>query len=243
MDGVLVGSDESQEWLLSWWWGNYCEENTLPVAFADFGMSKSAKEWCKERGVLLSIACEGLQIASKGEIEPLLRVEWEKALSPFWESRQAWFKKPFALLQTPFERTVWVDLDCEVLGPLNPIFESIDSKIQLGLVRVKNDPIVYNSGVIVFEKGSPLVKRWAESSLCQNHQFLSDQDALSHVIVEENYRVGEVPEIYNWLMCRGVHLGAVIFHWAAAWGKAYIRKHGGLKKTILDSKLILPRDR
>jgi hypothetical protein len=230
LHGVIVGCDESQEWLLNWWWKNYVEENSLPVAFADFGMSDSAKEWCKERGTLVPLSFKGLQVATRDQVDPSLRTEWEKALSPFWGSRQAWFKKPFALLNTPFPRSIWLDLDCEVLGPLEPIFKFIDPKSKMGLVRARHEaPIVYNSGVIVFENDSPLLTLWAESALCQNDQFLSDQDALSQIILDGGYEVGEVPEIYNWLMCRGVHIGAVICHWAAQWGKAYIRQHGGIR--------------
>lgn len=228
--GILVGCDKNQEWLLSWWWKNYTKENSLPVAFADFGMSKEAKQWCKERGTLLSISFGGLQVASKEEIEPSLCTEWEKALSPFWGSRQAWFKKPFALLNTPFRQTLWLDLDCEVLGPLEPVFQYIDPKAKMGLVRIGE---VYNSGVIVFKKDSPLLNLWAESAVSDNHLFLSDQDALTQIIADQGYTVGDVPEIYNWIMCRGIHMGAVVCHWAAQWGKAYIREHGGLRDSYL----------
>jgi hypothetical protein len=224
--GILVGCDKNQEWLLSWWWKNYTQENALPVAFADFGMSEEARQWCKTRGQLLPVDFDGLRVARKDEIEPSLLLQWEKALSPFWGSRQAWFKKPFALLNTPFRKTVWIDLDCEVLGPLEPVFGYVNPKTKLGIVQIGE---VYNSGVIVFEKGSPLLKLWAESALSENHRFLSDQDALTDIIFQRGYEVGELPEIYNWIMCRGVHMGAVVCHWAAEWGKAYIRKHGGLR--------------
>lgn len=235
--GVLVGCDESQEWLLSWWWKNYTKENKFPIAFADFGMSEKGKKWCEKRGVVQSLHLENLAVASKNEIDPALVNEWEKTLSPFWNSRQAWFKKPFALLNTPFEKTIWMDLDCEVLGSLEPIYSYIDPKSKMGLMKVRDpetvrEAILYNSGVIVFEKSSPLLKKWAKSALFQNHQFLGDQDALSQVIFEEGLPVGELPEIYNWRMCGGFRFDAVVLHWAAVWGKEYIRKHGGLRSAL-----------
>lgn len=235
--GVLVGCDQAQEWLLPWWWENYRQENSLPVAFADFGMTEQGKEWCALRGLLQPISLDQYKIASREDIEAPLLAEWEKTLSPFWGSRQAWFKKPFALLNTPFCQTLWIDLDCEVLGNIEPAFQYIDPKSKMGLVRVTDppnvgDPVPYNSGVIAFDKSSPLLPKWAKSSLSQNHLFLSDQHALSRIIFEESLPVGELPEIYNWLMCRGLNLSAVVMHWAAQWGKEYIRAHGGLRKVL-----------
>ncbi|MGB7978092.1 MAG: hypothetical protein WCF19_02900 [Chlamydiales bacterium] len=235
--GVLVASDEGQEWLLPWWWGNYCEHNTLPVAFADFGMSEGGRAWCKARGELVEVAFGGLRVAKRGEIEPAVVAEWENCLSPFWGSRGAWFKKPFALLQSPFAETIWTDLDCEILGNLEGMYRYIDAESKMGLVRVRDpesegDFVLYNSGVIAFGRESKLLKRWSEAALFRNDQFLSDQDALSQIIFEEKCSVGEAPEIYNWLMCRGVRLGAVVLHWAAMWGKEYIRKYGGLKHEL-----------
>ena len=243
--GVLVGCDQAQEWLLSWWWKNYRQKNTLPVAFADFGMTEEARSWCQARGLVLPISVDGYRVALKKEIEEDLLREWELSISPFWESRQAWFKKPFAMLQSPFFETIWMDLDCEVLDSLDPIYPYLSSQSKIGLVRVREldgteGKVLYNSGVIVFEKEAPILKKWAEFSLFQNHRFLSDQDALSEIIFNEKFVVGEVPEIYNWLMCRGVHLGAKVLHWAAVWGKEYIRRHGGLKQEIAAAFLIDP---
>lgn len=235
--GILVGCDQSQEWLLSWWWENYREDNSLPVAFADFGMSEEGRAWCQERGMVFKIQADGLKVALKEEIEADVLKGWDRFISPFWDFRAVWFKKPFALLRTPFHRTLWLDLDCEVLGPLEPVFQYIDPKDGMGLVRVgglenTENGSLYNSGVIVFAKNSPILQQWVDASLSQNHRFVSDQDVLSQLIFDRKYSVGKVPEIYNWRMNQGVHIGAVIIHWASQWGKEYIRKHGGLKKEM-----------
>lgn len=235
--GILVGCDAAQEWLLDWWWKNYTQENDLPIAFADFGMSEEGKKWCKKRGVLLPLSFENLYVASKHEIASSIVSEWEKTLSPFWDSRSAWFKKPFALLNTPFQKTIWLDLDCEIIGSLDPIFDYIDPLSKMGLAEVrdpetKREGTLYNSGVIVFEKDSPLLKKWAEAALFDNNKYLGDQDALSQVIFDEKAVVGDLPEIYNWRMCGGFRLDAIVLHWAALWGKEYIRKHGGLRNGI-----------
>ena len=233
--GVLVGCDQNQEWLLSWWWENYRRRNSLPVAFADLGMTEEARGWCQERGVCAPIAIDACRVAQKEEVDPLLAKEWETTLSPFWGCREAWFKKPSAMFHSPFFQTLWLDLDCEIVGDIEPAFQYIDPISKMGLVRVRelqNGSTLYNGGVVAFEKNSSLLKRWVEASLSQNHLHLGDQDLLSEIIFQEGYEVGEIPEIYNWIMCRGIHIGAVVLHWAAEWGKAYIRKHGGLSNQL-----------
>ncbi len=52
-EGILIGCDRNQEWLLPWWWDHYSAHNAYPVAFADFGMSKKALAWCREKGKML----------------------------------------------------------------------------------------------------------------------------------------------------------------------------------------------
>ncbi len=226
--GILVGCDQVREWLLPWWWENYRQENDLPVAFADFGMSKKAQAWCRKKGTIYSLPIER-RVATKGEISPFLAKKWEKSISPFWELRQAWFKKPSALLHSPFLQTIWIDLDCEILSSLNPIYEYLDKEHTMGLARTGN---VYNSGVIVFANGSPILQKWAEISLAKNHKFLSDQNALTHVISKGKWEIREIPELYNWQMYKGIPIGAKVLHWSAQWGKDYIKKHGGLRKTL-----------
>jgi hypothetical protein len=227
--GILVAADEKQEWLLPWWWENYCQENQLQVAFADFGMSEKAKLWCQKKGFLQAVDLKGLQVAAQTEIEENLAKDWEKTASPFWDVREAWFKKPFAFLNTPFSKTIWLDLDCEVLAPIDPLFSYLNQEIKLGIVQTGD---VYNAGVIVFEKGASLINRWVESCLLENHRFLSDQDVLTHILKQGMDPFCLIPEIYNWQMHRGVPVGAKILHWSAKWGKEYIRQYGGLKRVL-----------
>src|SRR5690606_10167073 len=107
MDGVLVGSDLTLEWALPWWWERYKTYNTHPVAFVDMGLCFEMKEWCKQRGELIRLKI----VDFTEEVEPKLAQEWEeKTGTQFWGSRGAWFKKPFACLSSPFERTLWIDI-------------------------------------------------------------------------------------------------------------------------------------
>ncbi len=225
--GILVGCDSHQEWLLPWWWKHYSATNSYPVAFADFGMSEKAQKWCSERGMLISITIDCYSVAPKEKIAPSIIFEWEKSFSPFWESRNAWFKKPFAMLKSPFCRTIWTDLDCEIKSSLDPLFSYVHPKSKMGLTRIR-EPLemaewaIYNSGVIVFEQSS-LLESWAHRSFHQNDRYLGDQDILSHLIFEMGLEVGELPPCYNWQMCRGYPLHAVICHWSSQWGKEILR--------------------
>lgn len=53
--GIIVGCDQGQEWLMSWWWSHYRKHNKYPVTFADFGLSDRARKWCSERGEVMQV--------------------------------------------------------------------------------------------------------------------------------------------------------------------------------------------
>jgi hypothetical protein len=234
MRGFLVACDQAQEWLLSWWWENYVQEHSFPVAFADFGMSEEAKQWCRARGALIDVQIDNYRVAVEGEVARETVEVWNVPGRPFWSSRHAWFKKPFACLQSPFDRTIWMDLDCEILASLDSLFDCIDPISKIGIAR-RPDPAekMYNSGVIVFDKDCPLIQLWAELSRKANHVFCGDDDALSHLIHQMGQDVFELNPTYNWSMCRGAPIfNAKVLHWDGAWGKAYIKEHGGLRKTL-----------
>ncbi len=239
--GVLCGAERSQEWLLPWWWSRYREHNDLPVTFFDFGMSVEMRAFCEERGEVIAFDHDADYITPRSSIDDRLAKEWEKHHGwSVWNSRRTWFKKPFAFLESAYEVGIWIDLDCEVLGPLKPLIRCCKPAGQLALVREyysqhlpRLDPAVrYNGGVVVFRHGSPIVEEWARGAATKNHLFGGDDPLLSHLIAEHRLKVHELPEIYNWRMARGFNLGAVVLHWVGRGGKAYIRKHGGLKPSL-----------
>ena len=92
-EGVMVGANAEQDWMLPWWYENFHKHNPdLPVAFADFGMSEGAKTDCQAHGLLVDF--------------PQVTI-----VNPY-------MAKPMAILTAPFERIVWSDLDVEILGPV-----------------------------------------------------------------------------------------------------------------------------
>lgn len=233
-NGILVGCDQSQEWLLSWWWDNLQHVGRYPVAFADFGMTEQGRSWCRERGELLS-----LDLPS--HVDPLGPELFKQSLTwlddAYLTSRVAWFKKPHALLHTPYKRTLWLDLDCEVLAPLDPLFH-IDLKgTTIALVpeaerHQKFEETLYNSGVILYDSPSKLISIWAEQAKTRTGEFRGDQELLSRLIFEQNFCVKKLPAIYNWNISDGILLDACIVHWLGSRGKAFVRKEGGLRAFV-----------
>lgn len=239
--GVLCGTDRRQEWLLSWWWSRLREVCDLPIIFCDFGMSEDALAWCQERGEVIQVALHPGTVVTKDQVEPNLVSLWEGCYThTVWDFREVWFAKPLAFLQTRFQKTLWLDLDCEVLQPLEPIFEFCNPQSQLGIMREFHrnhlprfhPEAIYNSGVIVYEHGSPLIVQWAKAAMTQTHRFWGDEVLLSHLINSRRIPVEELPGVFNWRVSQGININAVICHWIGGGGKTFIRQFGGFKPCL-----------
>lgn len=216
-NGIVVGSDDRQEWLLPWWWENYRKHNSFPVAFVDFGLSEKMKEWCRERGEWIRLRIADIFVKDKEEIESSRAEEWERTYGEgFWYSRKTWFKKPLACLQSPFKKSIWIDTDCEVLGKIEGMFE------QEGFAIAKDQTCKgYNSGVMVFQRNDPIVQEWADLSFEKNGEFRGDQDLLSEILAGK--MIAELPPIYNWNVGYGENRKALIYHWLGDRGKLALR--------------------
>ncbi len=247
----MVGTNCSQEWLLEWWWKHYSKHNRYPVVFVNFGMmSEEKKRWCKKRGELLRLPIADIILKTRDEIDPQLVTIWEKSFgSNFWEAREVWFKKPFALLQSPFQTTLWLDLDCEVRGPLDDLFSRVEKHpSQFGMVedlRIRgfyNVPI-YNGGVIAFGR-IPLIEKWVEQVFTRNQEFWAEQELISHLIVEEGILIDQMPQIYNAGHVSGGLKNALIYHWCGLDGKRELKqmiRPATSQLCCFDEALRLPR--
>jgi hypothetical protein len=112
-------------------------------------------------------------------------------------------------------------------------------ELVIGLQDFRLDkPTVYNSGVILFRKESPFLNEWNLRCELNNGHHMGDQDVLTEMLLEGKTFFKVLPPHYNWLMYAGIEPGIVIAHWAAGWGKEYIKKFGGLNK--LQKKALLP---
>lgn len=217
--GIVVGSDLSQEWLLPWWWEHYRVHNPWPVAFIDFGMTEGMRAWCRERGIWMRLRLADIFVKGREEVAPGLVSEWEGEYGDnFWGARGCWFRKPHACLLSPFEKSIWLDLDCQVMGSLQPLFE-IEG---VGLAKDRIAP-TYNSGVIVFPKNHSLIQEWAQNSLEKTGAYRGDQDLLSDIIREKRFSIHELSPLYNWNVGFGKNQEAVICHWLGENAKIALR--------------------
>jgi len=201
--GIVTGCDSSHEWMLPWWWFNYHKHNRHPLLIADFGMSARMRKWCSG-------------IAEVASIDFPMRLNW--------------FKKPSAILLAKFERIIWLDTDCEIRGPLDPLFE-----YATGMAAVP-DPFnrwakgSFNSGVIVAKHGEPLVESWAAE--CLNTAERGDQEALAALLARSKAIVTTLPQQYNRLRIAGDDPTALVMHWTGPMGKQHIKnlvQHAGHK--------------
>jgi hypothetical protein len=232
--GVVVAADQGAEWLLPWWWDCYSKHQRQKVAFVDFGMSDEAKTWCRERGLLIPFAGQSDFVLPKERVGKREQKRWEAIYGPkVWESRRSWFKKPLAMLQSPFRKSVWMDLDCEVCKPIDAIFEGIDAGV-LGAARVEKRGH-YNSGVIVFDKESLLLQAWADACLKKHGLFIGDETLLSQLTCKKQYPFKEIAPEFNWMMGWGYNPDLKIAHWAATWGKLCIETMGGIQMFLSDA--------
>lgn len=203
---VITGCDNSHEWMLPWWWKHYSSCNKYDVMFADFGMSSTMLEWCRERG----------------EIIPLR-----------FNIRKNWFKKPFSLLGSPYHYSVWVDLDCEVRKPLDPIFVSTAERGFAVTEDLHNPwidtPKVLASGVVGSIHGNPIILEWSRRCLSPG-KARGDQEVLNALLVGKYGDITIMPLDYQWLRIAGDNNpDAVIMHWTGTKGKNHIRRKMGMK--------------
>ena len=222
--GIIVATDCTQEWLLTWWWENYIQHNDLPVSFVDFGMSKEMKAWCQEKGNYIPLSVPNIFIGEKGSFSAIYAEELEKKHGAYiWESRHAWFKKPLACLQSPYKTSLWMDLDCEIRGPLDPLFSlPLYSGVSLAKNYCEEKGEDINSGVILFKHGAPLIKHWAEESFKESALFIGDQDVLRELIDRGNLKTGDLPLLYNWSRFNKETPEAIVVHWHGNHGKTSI---------------------
>lgn len=227
--GIIVAASASQEWLLPWWWGHYERFNRFPVTFFDLGLSPEGKRWCEERGVRGEAPRLPFSVARRDEVEATLVKEWEFFYGGgFWEGRPYFFYKPFLCLASPYEETLWLDLDCEVRCEVDRLFAHLEQReVALSLDWTLCQTLgrrVYNSGVVLFRKGAPLFTAWAEGAKRLHGQFYGDQELLSHLIEVRGEEVALLSPLYQWSHLQGAASPlAQIVHWHGKRGKEGIR--------------------
>jgi|GEM_PF-901910 len=202
--GVVVGCGIHQEWMLKWWWDNYRRHNDLPVLFVDMGerekaMTLGAREWCESVGEVATLRL------------PL----------------DGWFQKPFAFAQTIFEESLWMDVDCEVRGRVDEVFDHCKA----GFAAAQDPYYVFrgvkgcfNSGVIAFRFGSDVVSEWCDIITKEKERYRDDQHVLHSIKLKDPSRISALPRKFNWLRLDGdTNPSAVCIHWTGPRGKEIVK--------------------
>ena len=233
--GVLVGADKVEEWLLPWFYTHFRKYNPdCPIAFANFGMSLEAQNWCRDRGALFEVP----ESPSNTTVPTGFLFQgdlWkERNLHPSSPSaeKKIWFRKSLAIAISPFYRTLWLDLDCQIRGDISPLLSLPLSSGKLGvspcgsfcsICNLSKDLLIlvekYNSGVLLTEKDSPLLDQWA--SLIDGHLFFRTEEAALSFLIDRNpMQVTQISHLYNWPISNwGENEKAVIHHFLGKEGK------------------------
>ncbi|MCB1067555.1 MAG: hypothetical protein KDK56_05155 [Simkania sp.] len=224
-EGVLTGCNEHHEWMLKTWWHYYTLSNCIPVTFVDFGMTKSARMWCEKRAPVITVSLP--EVTPKEKIDPQKIKAWDadQTHSNYWSARPLWFAKPQALLQSPYEKTAWIDLDTFVIKPITPLIQACEKtgialvpETEIGITRGRKvgyygpNESVYNMGIISYKKSHPFLKTWADACLTKTDQFLGDQDLFAKLAHDEKLPIHVLSRIYNWRLCDGMQEDVVIIH-------------------------------
>ena len=210
--GVITGCDERQEWMLKWWWDNYSKQNAFPVTFFDYGMSTSARLWCEKRGHVIPFTLPPSLAINKEDVP--INTKWHDTLSDYiWNRRNVWFTKAFSLLHTPYDKSLWIDLDCEVKKPIDPLFDfceegdgfAVTYNVDHADVDWKKRGILlphekgYQVGVFSYKRKSPVIDKWLEDCYQNHKQEFTEQSSLSHAIHKGKFQIFIFSNIYNWL--------------------------------------------
>jgi len=189
--GIVTACDKAYEWLLPWWLENVRKWSALPVAVVDIGLSPQMQTWVLERGYLLHFDGPPLQPTDHKSFGLL----------------HGW--KPFAAIKSPFEETLFLDADCEVVGEVDGAFDALsgcDFAIAADQMfhhlkdaeKMDTDETMCNSGVWVCRRGSEIVTEWAKSCMAGVDDWRNnDQPILSKVLHNNAHLAAELPPEFN----------------------------------------------
>lgn len=229
-NGVITGCDWRMEKMLPWWWENYKAHNPYPVTFIDFGLSSNMRRWCRTLGGVINLEVP-LYLLKKRINCPLKELEGLKPKKILHKQlrRMCFFKKPFALLQSPYRRTVWIDVDCEIKDNLLDLFEYSKNPHGISLTPlsphkhlyhlqrgwIKPNQKMFNCGVISYQRGARIIQQWAIAVVTREKFYYADQNILTDLIYEQKIDFPFFPATYNWVLKEwGMNPTAKVLHYA-----------------------------
>lgn len=103
--------------------------------------------------------------------------------------------------KAPYQKNLWLDLDCKVVKPIDHIFDFLKDDVVIAIYEepLCQPKISYNSGVFAFIKDSPFIDLWIETSRLKATDLRGDQDALTLVLKQNLSQVQHLSCTWNHL--------------------------------------------
>lgn len=200
----LTGCDSNQEWLIPWFLSHIRKYTSLPIFFCNFGDVSQQSIDLFDGTVSLS------------------------------HSASHWFYKPQALMNSSADKTVWIDLDCQVKGSIDEIFSYIEpNRLAMAVDQPwskRMNTIWHNSGIVgISRPHPPILTRWEQA--CRDNPIRGDQETLHFLMTSEldkRIHISDIPNKYNVLRLQ-IDDGSVpsdvrVMHWTGTRGKDEIRR-------------------
>lgn len=233
--GIITGCDQSQEWMLKWWL-EHAEKNAgMPLSFVDFGLSKSACIYLKNRGINVLDGSSILKpfLTKSHYSYPSSWIEkWKREST---SQRPFYFAKPLACLLSPYDQTLWVDLDCKIVQTPKQAFSYIDPNFGMTMSLdseqtainwqeqglIDKGSVAYQAGVIAFNKDSSLMLTWKQLCLSSYDTEYSEQTAIINYLHRNKKTLQLLPSFFNHLNPHQ-HQKVSIAHYGGHWHKLYL---------------------
>lgn len=100
----------------------------------------------------------------------------------------------FALPKSPYEETIWTDINCQINQSVGPLFEMALVKDGFAISFSKqNTP---QTGIMAFTKNSPIILNW--QAWCIKNKEVPDNKTLELLLKENNFQLTQFSEKYYW---------------------------------------------
>jgi len=233
--GIIVGLCSKQEYLLPYFYINLRLHTNLPITFFDYGMSSFGKGFCEKRGNVIELD----KSIKKGN-----------STDPKFIIKKGWYKKPLACDLSPYDLTVWLDLDCKVHQNFEMIFDYVQKKDFVIAKSPKNTKksymrrllkkrihnlVIYNSGVIGFKKGSKIIKDWIKISEKMHASCRGDEDTLSFLLSKQNHPFYVLDKSYNLIHSVDTCQDVIISHYISKLKENLLKEHLFLEKVAFQN--------
>jgi len=205
----ITGVDTTHEWMLKWWYKKLVANNPdVHVTICDFGMSDKVRAWAKTNADHF--------------------IQYPK------HPQNAWFYKTQCLLDSRYQYTCWIDVDCEIHKNIQDVFDyAQDNKICLTKDWVREGARTHQTwwatGFNLIKGYSDLLYDW--HSILKQAKVRGDQEALHELMMNNpvrNKEVIELPQIYQWLrisLQQGKDTPEKrVTHWTGPVGKKHIKE-------------------